>query len=168
MDEIWKDIPDSDYSVSNLGRVASRKKGVWRVMKGNHRLDGYMCVTLGDGHGGRIAVKVHILVAEAFLGPKPTPKHEVNHIDGIRGNNYADNLEWVTRSGNQRHRYDVLKHGAVRGEAHGRAKVTEAEVREIIRRCAAGEFHRVVAADYGVARCTVGQIASGKYWGWLI
>jgi hypothetical protein len=47
---------------------------------------------------------IHILVAEAFIGPCP-PKHEVNHKDGNKHHNVADNLEWVTRSENLKHAY---------------------------------------------------------------
>lgn len=166
MDETWKEIPGTDYSVSNTGKVASMKKG-WRVLKGSPSSDGYTCVDLCDGRGGRRSAKVHILVAEAFLGPRPTPKHEVNHMDGVRANPRVDNLEWVTRSGNQRHRFDVLKHGGNVGETNGSAKVTEVEVREIRRRRAAGELLTTIAADFGIDQSTVSLIALGKKWGWL-
>lgn len=166
MDEIWKPIPNTDYAVSNTGKVASMKKG-WRVMKGNKDGNGYASVCLCDGGGGARTVKVHKLVAEAFLGPRPTPKHEVNHIDGIRTNPHVDNLEWVTRSGNQRHRFDVLRHCGPRGEANGNTKITEAKARKIIQRCATGETQRRVAADYGVAQCTISNIVTGKTWAWL-
>ena len=41
---------------------------------------------------------VHILVCEAFHGPRPSPKHEVRHKNGISSDNRAENLEWGTRS----------------------------------------------------------------------
>lgn len=43
-----------------------------------------------------------------FLPPKPTDKHELNHIDGNKSNNAVSNLEWVTSSENKRHKVDVL------------------------------------------------------------
>ena len=43
------------------------------------------------------SVRVHAIVATAFLGPKPTKEHVVDHIDTNRRNNRVENLRWVTR-----------------------------------------------------------------------
>jgi DNA-binding XRE family transcriptional regulator len=51
-----------------------------------------------------------------------------------------------------------------RGEAHGMARLTEADVTEIRRRHAAGETQRTIALDYGVARQHISRIVSGKRW----
>jgi hypothetical protein len=42
----------------------------------------------------------HTLVALKYIGPPPTEKHEINHIDEDRRNNHYKNLEWVTHSQN--------------------------------------------------------------------
>lgn len=166
MDEIWKPIPGTDYAVSNTGKVASMKWG-WRVLKGTRNSKGYLHVGLHGKSEGERTVNVHVLVAEAFLGPRPTPKHQINHKNGVKDDPSAANLEWVTDSENKHHSYDVLGNKAVRGEKVGSAKITEVEVREILRRCAAGELQRVVAADYGIAPSNVSLIVTGKRWAWL-
>jgi hypothetical protein len=43
------------------------------------------------------AVPVHRIVATAFHGDPPTPKHVVDHIDTNCRNNRPENLRWVTR-----------------------------------------------------------------------
>lgn len=47
------------------------------------------------------------MVAQAFI-PNPKNKSEVNHIDGNKQNNDVSNLEWVTRSENNWHKWKVL------------------------------------------------------------
>lgn len=164
--EIWREIPDTDYSVSNLGRIASRKFGNWRVLRPARNSNGYLCVCLYSGSGQR-SVTVHSLVAGAFLVPKPTPKHEVNHKNGVRDDPRDCNLEWVTRSQNVRHGFEILGNVGIRGEGNKWTKMTEIGVREIRRRWTAGEKLKTIADDYGIDPSNVGNIVHGKSWAWL-
>ena len=60
---------------------------------------------------------------------------------------------------------DMVRRGRhARGSRSGTSKLTEREVVEIRARCAAGELHRVLAADYGVSRNTITSIVNGKTW----
>jgi hypothetical protein len=64
---------------------------------------------------------------------------------------------------------DCKKKGrTARGSGHGRAKVTEADVLVIRRRCAAGELQRVVGADFGLTQPAVSEIVSGVKWSHLL
>jgi hypothetical protein len=54
-----------------------------------------------------------------------------------------------------------------RGERSGQSKLTEAQVRAIRGRLAAGETHRAIAAAFGVSQPTITFIATGATWGWL-
>lgn len=69
---------------------------------------GYLTVWLSRDGVVR-AHSTHRLVAAAFLGLDPTSP-EVNHIDGDKSNNHLTNLEWVTRSRNVAHSYEI--HGS--------------------------------------------------------
>jgi hypothetical protein len=54
-----------------------------------------------------------------------------------------------------------------RKRAWGRQRLNAGQVTEIRERIAAGERHVAIAADYGIARNTVSQIATGKVWAHL-
>jgi len=165
--ETWKDIPGTDYSVSDMGRVASRKFGKWRVLRPSRASCGYSAVSFCEE--GRIkTTMVHRLVALAFAGHPPTSAYQVNHKDGDKANNRADNLEWVTPSENKIHSLRVLKRGRCFNDAFrsGR-KFNEDQVRGMRARCESGESQSSVAADYGVLRETVSQIVRRKSWAWL-
>lgn len=112
MQEIWKDIKgyEKRYQISNLGRVKSLKhySGVHnkyndrvRIKKQQRENSGYFVVGLNKNKSQKI-YKVHRLVAEAFI-PNPDNKPQVNHINGIKTDNRACNLEWNTRSENMQH-----------------------------------------------------------------
>jgi hypothetical protein len=45
-----------------------------------------------------LKVYVHDIVCETFVGPRPSEKHVVKHIDGNVFNNAADNLAWTLAS----------------------------------------------------------------------
>lgn len=62
---------------------------------------GYLRVCAVGPHGPG-AIGVHVLVASAFHGPRPSGSHVPDHIDHDPTNNHAANLEWVTVSENLR------------------------------------------------------------------
>ena len=93
--ESWKVIYDfPNYEISNYGNVRNNTK----IVKSVPNKHGYNVVVLCNGT--RKSVNVHRLVAAAFI-PNPDNKPCVDHIDGDRTNNHADNLRWVTVKENQ-------------------------------------------------------------------
>lgn len=104
--EVWLPVSGfDDYHVSNLGRVKRVKNG-WaiaaeRLMKLNPTENGYLHVTLKQD-GESATLKVHRVVARAFIGEIPEGQF-VNHVNGVKTDNCAANLEYVTASENMRH-----------------------------------------------------------------
>lgn len=97
MSEEWRRFRDTPYEVSNAGRIRRGERFV-RLGVGS---SGYALFGCYVG-GRRSNVYAHRAVAEAFLGPCPEG-FEVNHRDGSKLNNELSNLEYVTKSENQRH-----------------------------------------------------------------
>lgn len=115
--EVWRPIRnyEESYEVSNLGRVRSKdrytptwngqvfKKGVLKTLKEDK--DGYFKVWLSK-NSKKKPFFVHRLVAEAFID-NPDNLPVVNHIDGDKKNNRVENLEWCTRSQNDKHAFKL-------------------------------------------------------------
>ena len=118
--EIWKPVPGYEeyYEVSNLGRVIRLKDE--KIIQGY--LNEYRRIYLHTDNEEK-DLAIHRIVAMAFI-PNPENKPFVNHIDGNKLNNRADNLEWVTASENMKHAYRIglcSKHwtgGGMAGKRH--------------------------------------------------
>ncbi|MFN3375318.1 MAG: HNH endonuclease signature motif containing protein [Burkholderiaceae bacterium] len=163
---LWRTVPGYPaYEVSVDGLVRRcqgfRCRRAHRVLVPFVRPNGYAQILLYQG-GQRRRFVVHQLVALAFLGPKPSPQHEVAHLDGQRLNNHVSNLAWLLHSENERHK-DL--HGTrLRGSQIGNAKLTEAQVVLIRQALAVGIRQCVLAQAYGVSDSTVSLIARAKTW----
>jgi len=106
MKETWRPITqyENTHEVSNLGRIRKIKNGrIYHLCKNNI---GYVVVGLRvDGLPAK-HYKVHRLVAKAFC-PNDLNYPDINHKDGNKENNCADNLEWCTASQNTKHAHRI-------------------------------------------------------------
>lgn len=87
--EEYKEIFPS-YYISNFGNIKHDNNFLKKCIHSN----GYEQVNIRIGNK-YVTKLIHRLVAAAFI-PNPDNKPCIDHIDGDRANNHADNLRWVT------------------------------------------------------------------------
>lgn len=174
LSEEWRPIPGygDRYQASSLGRIRSVGIGgngkhgqvLKPALRGpvRRQYPGLMLYHNGRGYGRF----VHVLVMLAFEGPPP-PGHEVDHLDNDPLNPQYSNLEYVTRSEQQRrvYRRDGRVPSNKGGELAPTAKLTWDQVREIRRRLAAKEISgRALAREMGMSQGGVNDISRGRNW----
>jgi hypothetical protein len=173
VEEVWKDVVglESLYEVSNCGRVRSidriilygpskisrRRKGT--IFKTSLNSSGYPQVWLR----GR-SRRVHHLVMEAFVGPRPA-KLQVNHIDANKQNNHIGNLEYCTCQYNIRHAVDSGLWGkSSNGERNHFAKLKNVDVLKIREMAKTMKTSEIAKLYPHMAPTSFWQIIARKVW----
>lgn len=173
MKEKWKIIEEFlKYLIRNKGRI--KILSTLEDKKVFVKDDGYIATTLGNGKQNY--KYVHRLVADAFVNSKHE-KPQVNHINGIKGDNRAENLEWVTPAENIRHAIDtgLLKYKKkgkeiknskhLKGEKVSSSKLSPEEVIEIRVLWDFKEYKKVELAEiYGVNESTIRDVITRRQW----
>ena len=142
--ENWKYNIEYDCEISTMGNCRNAKTKKLFAIDTNK--------IYARNHKGRI----HRMVAKTFI-PNPENKPEVNHKNGIKHDNRVENLEWVTKSENEKHKAKI--------GLHNFAKLNP-ELVEQIRK----EYKpRVVstytlAKKYNVSQGTIHQLVINKTW----
>lgn len=119
MEEVWKTLKELPiYQISNLGKIRSvdtyknhsnqyGKCGTrfvkGKILKTQISNSGYEFIVLRLNNKKK-NYSIHRLVASYFL-KNPNNYKYVNHIDGNKLNNNAENLEWCTQSHNVKESY---------------------------------------------------------------
>ena len=96
MRKFFKDHPE--YSFDPCTGDIFGKDG--RILKGCPNHHGYLLVTFCE-NGEQKNYRIHRLIAEEEI-PNPDNLDTVDHIDGNKCNNAAENLRWLSRSENTR------------------------------------------------------------------
>ncbi len=185
----YRDIPGlpgyrvgDDSSVWSCWTYPSRSRpstptGPWKLMRSGKMMWKSHGV-LGTGrrncqvgilkNGVRRTCKVHHLVLEAFVGPRPEGM-ECRHLNGDPFDNRPENLAWGTRSENA---LDKVRHGrccfsGFIGEKNPTAKLNEAQVREIRKLDTNRALTRKIALQFGVTMKTIRRIRRrDRHSGW--
>lgn len=172
--EDWRPVLgwEGFHEVSSLGRVRSVErfyvhvgKGLASALKHKSRkvlaqaigTHGYPRVVLTRPGAVKRTVDVHILVCEAFHGPRPS-RFDAAHNDGNRLNACADNLRWASRRENKA---DELRHGTRNhGERNGGSYLTDEQARTIL---ASAEVSTArIAAEFEVPIQSVRRLRRGS------
>ena len=173
MEEQWVDIAGYEgiCQVSNYGRLRSldRVDAAGHKLKGRIRkhgidTDGYHIIGLCKD-GKMRTFKVHRLVMESFSGMSSTAL-EVNHIDGNKGNNHVDNLEWSTCKDNHEH---AKAYGLkARGSFHGKSALDEDSAILAWMMIKNGNTLKHIANCFGVSESCINHLKQGRTWSWLL
>lgn len=139
--EQWRDIKcyEGLYQVSNLGRVKSKSRILAKEKRGQrlqkerilvncYNKNGYLQVLIYNNKKTPKSVRVHRLVAEAFI-QKNNTTDTVDHIDNNKTNNKSSNLQWMTFGENFKKAVKDKLHAF--GEKSFFSKLTEKDVKHI-------------------------------------
>jgi len=151
-----KEIPGfSAYQASDDGQIRrckpdnyGRIKHVGRVIKYKITPTGYCQISVTPDEGKGIMGYVHVLVAAAFIGPRPRGQ-DIHHKDGDKTNNAPGNLEYINKSQHAFH--------------HNRGrKLSKIEVLKILSLRAAGWFLKDIAQISKVGSSAICRICTGE------
>lgn len=190
--EIWKDVVGYEgfYQVSNNGcvqsidrKIATRRGGTkylaGRILKPFlNRTNSTANLAVALSKDAVVKTKsVHVLVLEAFVGPRPNGMEGCHFPDPSHLNNRLDNLRWGTYEEN---RADMVLQGtahlwgkeetkfnseSTKGEKNNKAILTEGSVREIRRRYKTGGVtHKQLAIEFGVCEASVQHLIKRTTW----
>lgn len=94
---MWKEYPkNSNYLVSDDGQIMSKRFN--KILTPKMNWDGYHRIQIWKENKNQF-VSWHRIIAETFV-PNPENKPYINHKNGIKSDNRAENLEWCTQQEN--------------------------------------------------------------------
>jgi hypothetical protein len=140
----------STYEISSRGRVRNAITGLILSLFKSH---GYKRINLYKDNE-EYKKRVCRLVAFAFV-PNPHNKPYVNHKDGIKENDFAENLEWVTAQENTRHRFNVLMQDG------SRRKLSKEDVFNILSAEKCRGMQAELSKKFKVTERTIQQVRTG-------
>ena len=127
----------------------------WRQLVANPSRYGYLMVRIMKD-GKRCNLYVHKAIAGRFLPARPSPRHQLRHLDGNKLNNRPENLAWGTAKDNAD---DRSRHGrTAMGERNGFSKLSDEARANIATRVIAGDSPTMLARQYKITVSNVYKI----------
>jgi hypothetical protein len=177
MQEVWKAVPEYEglYEASTFGNIRSLDRTVYtkggqarrikgKILKPQRAIDDPRLHISMCKNYTVIVIRVHIVIAQTFLGERPEGMH-ICHGDGDCTNNRLSNLRYDTPSGNEK---DKILHGkAQRGTRCHWHKLNDDQVRQIRELAKQNINQTVIAGMFGIRRQQVSKIKLGTRWSWL-
>lgn len=144
------------YYITSDGKVYSNFSGELKRLKTQINSNGYECITLNKKR-----YSIHRLVGEYYIS-NPNNYPQINHKDGNKLNNDISNLEWCTNAQNQLHAWNI---GLQQIRNAINCALTQKQADEIrYKYITTNTSQRKLAKEYGVAKTTIADILSGKYY----
>lgn len=98
---------------------------------------------------------VHTLICQVFHGDCPVGKSQVNHKSGIKTDNSANNLEWVS---NQENRDHAVANNLHPNRSNGFCIISESDIVDILLRWDSGEPTKSIAESYPVGSGVISKV----------
>lgn len=161
------------YAVTELGAVWSIASGRWKQLHPKIGASGYAGLTLSED-GKTVSRRLNRVIATAFYGPPPSPRHVARHLNDDRSDNRVANIRWGTPAENSQ---DAVRNGRCvagdnsRRSAHKRRadlatnrKLSSSDIPVIRDRLKRGEAGAAIGRDLGVSKYTISLIKRGRSW----
>lgn len=158
MEEFRKLNNYSNYRIYPDGRIYS--EFINRFISPTYDSGKYLQVTLVNDNGIRKTIKVHRLVASAFI-PNLNEDVEINHKDFNKSNNNVNNLEWCDRTYNVR--YNFSKRNYIK-QIEKISPLNREQVQVIPELIKYGFSIKLISKLFNVGHITIRNIIKGKTW----
>lgn len=158
-------IKDPLVEIRKDGTIWCRRKGcrysdefpltqIDRLQCGKNNLKGYRSVKYKNRW-----LQVHRIIYLKFKGELDS-RLVINHLDGNPANNKPENLELVSNSDNQKHKYNVLKSKP----SIGNSKITKEIADEIRHFSKSGLSYKNLMMKFSLSKTTISYIINNKIW----
>lgn len=167
--EKWKPIFGyKRYQVSDMGNIKSFCNSKVRILRNIPSSNGYQNAKLFDDYCVGKRFWIHRLVSQHFVD-NPKKLKYVNHKNGVKMDNRAENLEWVTASDNLKHafRTGLHKHFDCRGEKCPNSKLNGTDVLKIRALRDRGLKYKELSEKFDVSIANIHHICKRKSWSHL-